>query len=65
MQLKINSSGGFELLDTDTNQTFEFAGNLAALTSALSSSGLGQEQLNRLQLAGGNVNVDNLNVTGE
>lgn len=45
MQVKINSSGGFELLDTDTNETFEFAGNLLKLQEAINNYLTQEEQL--------------------
>jgi len=64
MQVKINSTGGLELLDTDTNETFEFAGNLASLKSALQSGSLGQDQVNRIEIAGGELLLDELNIVG-
>lgn len=65
MKLIIDSSGGFELEDKDTGDKFEFAGNLAALTAALTSSGLGQGQVERLEIAGGEILLDELFITGE
>lgn len=65
MQVKINQSGGLEIFDTDTNESFEFAGNIAKLKAALSSGSLGQDQVDRIQLAGGELVVDELSVTGE